>query len=365
MHLDRIALALAFTALVGCGGSGSSTGGGGGGDDITWPDRGGGESTELPAAVQTGRVVFVSASGETCCVAVDPEMLAGSGSGLAVLTDLPSGPATVTVTGFATDFAPAVAGITTTCTTSPPEAAHVCDPVQVAAPAFESDPLPVNIIPGVQTNVGEVPMKSLPFLYEFSPPQGGDATQFVDFAFTVVDAVSNINHDSVALEVTFDVESEAVETQAVALEAPRSVFRSLTKRVDIKLEDCEDGSDTDPPCSAGNNLDLAGFKATGIAPELPEGPVEAHITAANTGAPPQPLDFRYSFNVIGTPLNTPTATPTADASDAAAASNASDPGSADGPSASGAQRRASDSSDRTPGVRASVPTPTPTFTPAP
>src|SRR5262245_22819282 len=94
-----------------------------------WPDPGGGMSTELPP----GRIVFQSESGEACCGAGDAELLRGA---LVVVDNLPAGPATVTFAGFATDFAPAVPGITETCETIPADAAQPCDPQRVASPAF-------------------------------------------------------------------------------------------------------------------------------------------------------------------------------------------------------------------------------------
>jgi hypothetical protein len=263
---------------------------------IKWPMRGGGETTMLPPSVVTGRVVFQSQF-ESCCVAVDPTILSGSAHrGLAILTNLPVGPATVTVAGFTTDFAPTVAGILATCDTAPAQAAHPCDAMRVAAPAFESPPLAVTILSGVQTNLPEVPIAALPFVLDYSPPQDAIVTPPFNFAFTVVDAVTGIRPESVALDVSFQVPSD---------EPPS--FRTITKRVHIDLNTCDDGSDA--PCSQTGKLDLAGFKALGAAPELPEGPVEARITAENLADPPRDVDFRYSFNVLATPTETETSPP--------------------------------------------------------
>jgi hypothetical protein len=295
---------LALLGAAGCGGGGSSSGGGSNGmTGITWPMRDGEPSSTLPPSVETGRVVFESQSGESCCVAVDPSLLSGSSErGLAILNDLPPGPATVTVAGFTTTFAPTVPGILATCTTVPANAAHPCDPVQVEAPAFESDPLPVTILAGVQTNLGQVPMVAKPFLYDFTPAQDAEAPPPVQFALTVADAATNIQADSVGLEVMF-----MMPPPAVKLDTTPSPFRAITKRVTLALTPCADGSSM--PCSGGA-LQLAGYVATGTAPELPEGPVVAHVTAANQGSPPQQLDFSYSFNVLATATALSTATST-------------------------------------------------------
>ncbi len=157
-----------------------------------WPSRTETPSATLPPSVVTGRIVFESAS-LSCCVAIDPSLLSGSAQrGLAVLTNLPPGPATVTVAGFATDFAPTPPGILATCDTNPPSLEHPCDPVQVASPAFESDPIAVTIFAGVQTNVPTVEMNSFPFLYAYTPGQDERAPAPVQFALTVTDATTNV-----------------------------------------------------------------------------------------------------------------------------------------------------------------------------
>jgi len=301
-HLARHAgLALVALLAAACGGSGGS--GGGGGVDapgVMWPDRGGGTSDELPAAVVTGRVVFESASGETCCVAVDPELLTPlTGPALLVLDDLPPGPATVTIAGFSTDFAPSVPGIMATCRTVRPAGAAPCDPTRVASAAFESAPLPVNIIAGVQINLGEIDVSALPFvLADFAPAQEQAVPPPVRFDFTIADAVTGVAADSVALDVTVNVPDEERPSQ----------FRSLTKRIPLTLTACADGGAT--PCSADGDQALDGFEAAGVAERLPEGPAEVRITGQNLADPARLVDFRYIFNVLPEPTETPTTTPT-------------------------------------------------------
>ena len=329
MRARRTITLLTLLVLVGsysCGGGSSSSGGGGGTTTpthgggaatptpgggggmkggILWPLRGGGTTKQVPPSVQIGRVVFESQGG-SCCVAVNPPVLSGGPSkGLAILTNLPVGPATVTLAGFSTKFAPVAPGILAPCESSPPDIAIPCDPVQLAAPAFESPPLHVIIIAGAQTNLGSVPIEALPFLYDFSPGQDANAPAPVQFALTPVDAVTGIQQSSIALEVSFMVPDTTPST-----------FRTLTKRVPLSVVPCAD--QTDNPCSTSGNQSLDGFKATGTAPPLPEGPVNAHFTASNLADPPANIDFTWPFNVLATPTETGTPLPTPTAGAAAA-----------------------------------------------
>jgi len=268
-----------------------------------WPNPEGTPSRSLPPAVVTGRIVFESQSGEACCVAIDPALISGSAQrGLAVLTDLAPGGATVRVAGFTTDFAPTSPGIVTPCKTIPPNIGVPCDLERVASPAFESDPIFVTIVGGTRTNIGTVEMSSYPFVYAFSPGQDESAPAPVQFALTVTDAINNIRADSLTLDVLFTLPVE----HPTPGESP---FRSLSKRVPLSLTACDDRGGA--PCSASGTLELAGFKAVGTAPELPEGEVQARIVAENIADPPRAVDFRYSFIVLATPTATATATTSA------------------------------------------------------
>ena len=83
-----------------------------------------------------------------------------------------------------------------------------CDPERVAAPAFESPPLAVTIVAGVQTNIGDVPMEAFPFLFDFSPAQ--DAERAGTGAVRPDRRRRRDQHpqDSVQLEVSFTVPDE-------------------------------------------------------------------------------------------------------------------------------------------------------------
>jgi len=272
--------ALLMLVVAGCGGSGSGSGGGSGGGGSMFPERGGGETSQPPASAQTARVVFRSGTGEACCVALDADLVPAGA--LLVLDDLPAGPATVTVAFFAEDFAPTVDGVPLTCATVPVGLGAPCDPTQVASPSFESDPQNVNIVPGTQTNVTDLVIRALPFVVEFSPANGAIEPSPVQFAFTVADAVTGVEADTVALELTVQVP-----------DGPD--FRTLTKRLPVTLVPCEDASEQ--PCSAAGNLDLEGYKASSQPAELYPGPVGVRILALNQGDPPQEVDFTYSFGV--------------------------------------------------------------------
>jgi hypothetical protein len=359
-------IALLALLVVGCGGGGGGGGGGVEAPGVMWPDRGGGTSTTLPPAVTTGRVVFSSASGEACCVAVDPTLLTPAGSALLILDDLPPGPATVTIAGFPTDFAPAVPGIDATCKTVRSNGVEPCDPTRAASASFESAPLPVNIVAGAQINLGDVDVSSLPFVLAGFVPAQDEAVQpsaeeIVNFDFTVADAVTGVAADSVALDLTVNVPDTTQPSQ----------FRALTKRIPLTLTPCTDG--TGAPCNKGADQDLAGFGATGIAQYFPAGPAEVRITAQNLADPARNVDFRYAFEILPVPTATPTtvpatATPTVDAEaldEAVIEDNAPGSiGSAPGPTGGGS---VDDGDSNATGGHAGprAPTPTPTETPAP
>ncbi len=301
-RLPAAVLLLVLLSACGGGSSGSNSGNNGGqmgSGPPEWPDSGGGTTTERPPSVHTGRVVFRSATGETCCVAVDPNTLTGTaanGQSLLVLDNLPLGPATVTVAAFATDFAPAVPDVTATCVTLPPETGQPCDPTQIATPVFESEPLSVVIQSGVQVEIADSAIHSLPFLVNFSPAPDQLVKNPVQFAFTMADAANGVNRDSIEVTVTVNVEAPT--------ETPP--FRLLTKRVPLTLTACNDAST--PTCSQGGELGVTGFQATGTAPKLPPGTADVHIIGQNLDTPPRDMDLNYAIDVA--PDDTPTPTPT-------------------------------------------------------
>jgi parallel beta-helix repeat protein len=294
---------------LGCGGSSGGDGGSGGSLNFrpVWEQRGlrsgsgataSGQSTsvargsfglELPAAVKTVRISFDSDAGLHCCLGVDPTGLPidpASGRRFLVLDRLPSGGATVELAGFAVNFAP-IANAVATCPTDPASVGQACDATRAAPPSFLSDRQRVSIVGGTETNAGDIPVFAVPFVFNLNPDAGGAAANPVTATFTVADAASGIDSQSVSYAI------------ADASDAT------------LTLTACDDATNT--PCSSGGSLDVAGFKVIRQAQTLQLGDAEAHIGARNLAATPRTLDFNYAFSVLATlPTPTPTGTPTGD-----------------------------------------------------
>jgi hypothetical protein len=258
----------------------------------------GGGPSILPDICNIGRVVFRSHNGEKCCIAADPVLLPPKpqpGQPILVLTDLPIGPATVTIDGYVENFAPLPEDVTATCKTLNTSGVRPCDTLDASA-AYGSAPKAITIFGGVRVNLGDIVVSALPFLLDIAPPQNAEVEVPVDMTFTVVDPETGIAAPSVALDITLDVPQG---------EPP--VFHPITKRVPIHLDPCKDGGDA--PCSREDNLNVTGFKAQAVAEYLsylPAGPVAARITAQNLADPPRDLDFRYMFFVVPNANATPT-----------------------------------------------------------
>jgi hypothetical protein len=242
-----------------------------------WPQPGGGESTaQLPAAVQTVRVTFDSEAGLQCCLAINPTTVPidpVSGLRLLVLDKLPPGPATFTMTAFATDFAPAADGVTELCPTNPPGVGQACDATRPASPAFQSQSQPVTIVAGTRTQAIDIGLAAWPFVFDLQPPPGDSATSPVPVAFTIVDAVTGIDGSTI-----------------------EASFRSLSKRVAVTLSPCDDK--TASPCSEQGRLQVMGFRAVSTPVPLPRGKVSLSITGDNLASPSKHLDFTYDFTVV-------------------------------------------------------------------
>ena len=281
-------------AAVGCGGG--SSGGGGGSLNFrpVWEQRGtgGGSATasgqsvsmprgsfgvDLPAAVKTIRITFDSDAGQHCCLAVDPTSLPRdpvSGRRFLVLSQLPGGGATVGLAGFAADFAP-TADAVQMCPSDPPGAGQECDSNAVAAPSFLSDPQRINIVTGTETDAGDIPVFAVPFVLNLSPDIGSTGTNPVAVTFTVADAATGVDQQSVSAEVTQNDQA-----------APTA---------QLTLTPCDDT--TGSPCSAGGALHVSGFRVTRQRQTLQVGDATTRIQARNLAAPPRTLDFSYPFSV--------------------------------------------------------------------
>ena len=296
--------ALAVVAVTGCGG-GSSSGGSGGSLNFrpVWEQRGlqpevvgqrassfprGSFGPNLPAAVKTIRITFDSDAGQRCCLAVDPTQLPidpNSGRRFLVLADLASGGATVGLAGFATDFAPTDAAVTA-CPSDPPGAGQSCDPTRVAAPSFLSDGQRVNIIGGAENDAGDIPVYAVPFVLNLAPDAGSNVVNPVAVTFTVADAASGIDAQSVRVDVMQNNQS-----------APNAA---------LTLTPCDDSGAN--LCSVDGALRVAGFQVVRAPQTLQVGTVGVHVQARNLAATPRTLDLSYQFGVQNGPA-TPTPIP--------------------------------------------------------
>ncbi len=310
------ALVLFSLTAIGCGGGGgggggSASGGNGGGLNFrpVWEQRAltprrlssaTGDGTEsrpsgafgptLPASVQTVRIEFNSSSGQRCCLAVDPTQLPtnpDTGRRVLVLDALPSGSASLTLAGFATDFAPASAAVDA-CPTKPSGVGEACDPTRPATPSFESEAHPVTIVGGAQNNAGDIPVFAVPFLLDLTPQAGDSVANPVAIRYAVVDAATGIDEGSVSTSVSQTGRPSA--------------------SLDLALTACDDAGTR--PCSPGGQLGVRGFQAAAAA-TLNLGAAQVRVQAANQGSPPRSVDFDYPITVRNAPppQATPTGTP--------------------------------------------------------
>jgi len=292
---------------LGCGGSSSGSGGGSLNFRPVWEQRGvaggtsaaaSGETTsvtrgsfgvDLPGAVKTVRISFDSDAGLHCCLAVDPTTLPidpGTGRRFLVLDQLPTGGATVALAGFAVNFAP-IANEVAACPTDPAGSGQACDPTRIAPASFLSDPQRVNIAGGTETNAGDIPVFAVPFVFNLNPDVGSNTVNPVTATFTVADAASGIDSQS----VSYDIAQASSAT--------------------LTLTACDDATNT--KCSSGGALHVAGLKVVRQAQALPLGDATAHIGARNLATTPRTLDFSYAFSVQASlPTPSPTGTPAGD-----------------------------------------------------
>jgi hypothetical protein len=241
--------------------------------------------------VRTVRFLIRSQDGPDCCVAVDPEAVPRdpeTGQRVLILSGLAAGPATLTISGFPTDFAPN-AGVANRCNTDPAAAGRSCDAGRNQSPSFESAPQNVTIVAGAQSDAGDILIPALPFVVPGSldPAANASAPNPLSVGFTVADAVTGIEESSVALEI---------RQNGAAVGGP-----------DLGLEACDDAGAN--PCSGGGGLAVSGFRAVRPAQTLGSGAASLRITARNLAAQPRELDFTYGITVLAPPPDTATPTP--------------------------------------------------------
>jgi N-acetylneuraminic acid mutarotase len=115
----------------------------------------------LPDTVSRVGIVFQTTSGGyRCCLKVDPRdpkiLEQATGCHLVVLDHLPLGPGTVSLSGFASDVAPAPAEDFPVCATDPGGVGEACDSPSAVGPIFDSTAQPVTIQAGIQNDAGVI-----------------------------------------------------------------------------------------------------------------------------------------------------------------------------------------------------------------
>ena len=272
-------LSTTVISLAACGGGGSSNSPGGGQATVGFG--------EVPAAAKMTRLLF-SSGAFRCCVAIDPKLLptGSSGQQQVVLSELPAGAGTLSVTAFATDFAPAPPGTTTMCATSPPQFARPCDPSRSASPSFEAAPFDLDVVPGSRVDAGPVLPLALPFVTDLHPAAGESIASGLEISFAVVDALSGIDRGSVRADLT----------------------TSGTSSLQIALSECDDRSAD--KCTPDGVLQVTGFRVSATLAGVAAGPAQLRIRAQDRGVSPAALDFTYGFTVGPEHTATPTVTPT-------------------------------------------------------
>ena len=315
MRSSQLTISTALLAVLGLNACGGSSGSGGGGGSLNlrpvWEQHGstralsvtrpagapvsvvsGSFGQTIPPAVTTVRIVFAADAGRSCCLAIDPTRLPidpVTGRGFLLLDQLPIGGATVTLAGFATDFAPAEDGITDACPTDPAGTGAQCDTSRLATPSFESDAQRVTILQGTETNAGDIPVFALPFVLDTSPAPGDVVVNPVSITFTVADAVSGIDGQSITLGT--------VQNGVPVASGP------------LTTSACNDAAAA--ICSPNGRLGLTGFKVVAGAQTFNVGALQVTIGARNLAPTPRTLGFSYQFEVRGAPVGvTPTGSAT-------------------------------------------------------
>jgi hypothetical protein len=225
-------------------------------------------------------------------VSIDP--LAGGFS----LTDIPAGPATLEVAGFAAAQAAGVDGVADTCAVEPAGVAEPCGSIGAAPPAFQSVSTAITIVPGQPVQGQDVSVLGLPFLINLRPEVSASVPNPVAVTFTVADAVYQVDPASISVEIT---------------QAGLAPIGPTTPT----LTACDDGGAN--PCSTGGLLEVHGFHASMAPQVLALGAAMVRIRAQDLAPEPRLLDFTFALNVLLplptatstlTPTRTPTATPT-------------------------------------------------------
>lgn len=244
-------------------------------------------ATPIPPAVNAIRFTYAPENDDdypACCIAIVRGSDAFENRRLS-LADVPEGPGTLGVTGFATDFAPAD-GPTRLCPTRPAGQGVACDATRRATASYRSDALLLDVAAG-EVNEADVEVYSVPFLVSADPAEGETASD----DHTPVEVVVGDAANSVDPNVRIDLSRGALDFD-----------------VDIvAAEPCDDGSAVPGDrCSVGGVLAVTGVVVSArSATPITEGPVDVRVRADNDATPPRSLDFEYG---ILAPFSEPTTT---------------------------------------------------------
>lgn len=328
-------LAIILASVAACGGDSSSSSHGGSGSlsfQVMWEQTAGGSAGQvsstpcgtpaattgpvspggfgdsLPAAVQAIQIVVRSESGPACCV----NFARGEVENRRVaLANIPSGAATVNVSGFSSDDAPIAEPMKKCDVTSVAGAgipgSSACTNVRPAAlnRSFQSDDKEMTVLSAGTSNAGPILVYAVPFvllgdqaaqqpLVPGLPPTPEDLVgTVVDLAFTIVDAGSAIEHASLTVLQGTQSAEIRLATSGCADQAIRP----------------NDDSRTD--CSVDGALEVAGFVMSGRRTlEFVEGSAMATICATDGAGRSATFSYPFKFLPLPTETSTTTATPT-------------------------------------------------------
>jgi len=303
----RAALIASIGSLVftGCyGGDDSDNGSMAGGSAGTlsirarWEQADGSLTSTLPAVVRTTRIVVRSlpdlGQPAQCCLAIDPRTIPvdpSTGGRRLLIAGLTRGSAEVMLDGFYSDFAPAVGTTDLLCRTTPRDLGQPCITDPPSSPAYSSATTTVPIVPGSNSEAADIEVYARPFVVDASPAPNDRLLNPIELSYVVVDAVHEIQADSLAVEIS----------------------DPTTRPLAITKLPCADGSAS--PCSATGSEGLRGFRIHTSKQPLGAGAVMARVRAVSSAAAAS-LDFRYGFVAVDPPTatstttSTPTRTPT-------------------------------------------------------
>jgi hypothetical protein len=197
-----------------------------------------------------------------------------------ILGGLGAGDVLVAVDGFPTAFAPAD-GVNSRCVTVPANEGAMCDAGQTALPSFLAAPNAVTVVPGERASAGDIAIASVPFLADLVPGDGATVAQArVDIRFAVVSANGQIDPASIDVRAAAGVPAQ---TFGATLQPPQPCDERVANPT--------------TRCTAGADIDVAGFLVDATTDPLPAGPATITIEAEDRANPPRRMQFTYGITV--------------------------------------------------------------------